>query len=160
MHKRFIKRFLMSGKAIQAHILCLSLIILLSISLWTGEAQPDYVFGLLFVVIAYPVLLLLLWKTERLDEKAQIEHVVESITVPDKLRKKRYRWRRITIYGTILVAALLIYLGIRGVKMDFVPTQYIGCLLLAFVVADTFGVNVWYGGPLNPRHDPPSQKKE
>ena len=46
-------RFLVSGNAIQVHLLCLTLIVVLSISLLSGDAQPDYGIGLLFTMVAY-----------------------------------------------------------------------------------------------------------
>jgi hypothetical protein len=67
MSNRPFLRFLRSGDAIQIHFVCLLLVVLLSWSLWTGDAQPDYRYGLVFAVIAYPVLLALSWWSQRLD---------------------------------------------------------------------------------------------
>jgi hypothetical protein len=49
---------------------------------------------------------------------------------------------------------VLICAGYRGWKIDFLPAQYIGFLFVAFGVLGTFGVNIWYKGPIDPRFDP------
>jgi hypothetical protein len=51
----------------------------------------------------------------------------------------------------------LVYLGFQGwVVSGGLPIQYIGYLLLVFWLAGLFGVNIWYGGPLDPRRDRPT----
>ena len=35
-----------------------------------------------------------------------------------------------------------------------VPAQYIGYILVGFGLLGFFGVNIWYGGLLDPRRDP------
>jgi hypothetical protein len=67
MAKLPFRRFLRTGDAIQIHIVCLLLIVVLSWSLLSGNAQPDYKYGLLFAVVVYPVLLVLSWWSQRLD---------------------------------------------------------------------------------------------
>ena len=89
MARRPLTQFLLSANAIQVHLLCVTLIVVLLTSLWTGDAQPDYGWGLLFTIIVYPILLGLMWWSERLDEKAVVEHIVESLTTPENLRRKR-----------------------------------------------------------------------
>lgn len=71
--RRSFKRFLLSGNAISVHLFCLTLIVLLSISLLTGDAQPDYALGLAFAIVVYPILLLLVWWSDRADETAAIQ---------------------------------------------------------------------------------------
>ena len=158
MRRRPLIRFLFSANALQVHLLCLTLIVVLSISLWTGDAQPDYGWGLVFTIAVYPILLFLLWCSERLDEQAAVEHAVESLTAPERLRRKRRRWRRIVLGGLVAFAAWLVYSGHRGMHVDFIPAQYLGYLLFAFAALGASGVNIWYGGPLDLRLDPPSQE--
>lgn len=153
-------RFLLTGNAIQVHLLCVTLIVVLSASLWTGDAQPDYKWGLLFTIVFYPVLLGLLWWSDRLDEQAIVEHVIESLTAPEKLRLKRRGWRRGALVFLVGVAACLVYFGNQGLRIDFLPAQYLGYFLLAFTALGAVGVNIWYGGPLDPRFDPPVSKDD
>ncbi|HUE69451.1 MAG TPA: hypothetical protein VMP01_01070 [Pirellulaceae bacterium] len=155
MHRRPLLRFLVSVEAIQVHLACLALIALLSYSLWTGDAQPDYGWGLLFTVVAYPVILGLMWWSERLEEKEQIEHAIASVMDADGLRRRRRFWRRGALAVLAVVAAGFIYAGFEGLRVDFLPAQYLGYLLMAFTVAGAAGINIWYGGPLDPRRDPP-----
>jgi hypothetical protein len=153
--RRPFTRFLLSANALQVHLLCVTLIAVLSISLWTGEAQADYGWGLLFAIVVYPILLGLVWWSERLDEQAAVEHVVESLTAPERLRRKRRWWRRGSLAFFVGVAAWLAHAGHRGLQINFLPAQYVGYFLFAFAALGAVGVNIWYGGPLDPRLDPP-----
>ena len=159
MARRPFTRFLLSAKAVEVHLLCLTLIVVLSISLWTGDAQPDYGLGLAFTLFAYPIVLVLLWRSERLEDEAAIDHAIESLTAPEMLRKKRRRWRRGVLWAVVAVSACLVYFGNRGLKVDAIPAQYIGYFLFGFAVSGVAGLNVWYGGPLDPRQDPPPNHK-
>lgn len=154
MSQRAPKQFLLSANAIQAHVLFLTLIVVLSLSIWEGKAQPDYLWGLVFAVVAWPVVLGLLWLGRRQDEQAAVQHAVEALTDPEKLRRKRAGYRR----GTLVVVALLgtgcVYAGARGWLLNGLPAQYVGYTLYAFAGLGMLGVNVWYGGPLDPRLDP------
>lgn len=148
-------RFLLSANAIQVHLLCTTLIVVLSISLWTGEAQPDYGWGLLLTVCMYPVLLGLMWWSDRLDERAAVEHLIESLTAPERLRRKRRWWRRGSLVFFVCVAAVLVHFGNQGLRIDFLPAQYIGYFFLILAALGAAGVNIWYGGPFDLRGDPP-----
>ncbi|MFM7148375.1 MAG: hypothetical protein ACKO23_00875 [Gemmataceae bacterium] len=54
-------------------------------------------------------------------------------------------------------ASWMVYLGFDGLVMnDVLPVQYLGYFLLAYGFAGLFGWNIWAGGPLDPRNDPPS----
>lgn len=54
-------------------------------------------------------------------------------------------------------AMVLVYLGFNGwVVNKVIPAQYIGFLVLACWLAGLCGLNIWYGGPFDPRHDHPS----
>ena len=52
--------------------------------------------------------------------------------------------------------ALLIYCGlVEGwVIRGWFPVQYLGFLCVGLALLGAFGVNVWAGGPLDPRNDP------
>jgi Ca2+/Na+ antiporter len=112
MSRRPLKRYLLSANAIQAHLLCIGLIVLLSISIWTGDAQPDYKWGLLFTIVIYPVLLGLLWWNDRLEEQEAIEHLIESFTEPERLRRKRRLWRRSSLVFFFGLAVAFVYAGL------------------------------------------------
>jgi hypothetical protein len=49
---------------------------------------------------------------------------------------------------------VLCYLGFQGWEVEGLPAYVIGALLLGFALLGTFGVNVWYRGPLDRRADP------
>lgn len=155
MARRPFKNFLLSGNAIQVHLLCITLIVVLSISIWEGNAQPDYKWGLLFTIIAYPIVLWLLWANDSMEQQAAVEHIVESLTEPEQLRRKQRRWRGWSLTGLFAVSAFLAVMGKQGWELNGVPTQYIGYFLFAFAMLGAFGVNIWYGGPLDQRNDPP-----
>ncbi|HVK11372.1 MAG TPA: hypothetical protein VM597_21565 [Gemmataceae bacterium] len=57
----------------------------------------------------------------------------------------------------LALAALLIYLGFDGVTLKYVPAQYFGYGVAGLGVLAGLGVNVWAGGPLDPRNDPPPE---
>ena len=160
MGKRSFKRFLISTNAIQIHLLCWILFFVLGLSFWTGEAKHDYVWGLLFTIVVYPVLLGLMWWYERQEEEAAIEHIVESVLQPEALLRKRVWWRRFSMFVLILAAAGLVYFGNRGLHLDFLPAQYLGYFLYALAALGILGVNIWRGGPLDLRQDPPQEYLE
>jgi hypothetical protein len=60
-------------------------------------------------------------------------------------------------------AGFLIVLGFSGWLVGpaggegVLPAQYLGFFLLAYGLLGLLGVNIWYGGPLDPRRDPPKQ---
>jgi len=81
------RRFLRTGDAIQIHAVCLLLIVLLAWSLRKGDALPDYRYGLLFAVIAYPVLLLLSWWSQRLDPI--VTDVSRPIDMPPQINTQK-----------------------------------------------------------------------
>lgn len=158
MTRRPLKRFLLSMDAIQVHLLCLGLIALLSFSIWSGDAQPDYKWGLLFTILIYPALLGFLWWNDRLEEQAAIEHIVESLTEPTRLRKKRQKWRRGALIFLFAASVALVFAGHRGFEIEMLPAQYLGYFLFAVCGLGVTGVNIWHGGPLDPRMDPPLEE--
>ncbi len=64
-------RWFWSGDAIQAHLLFLVAIAILSTELIAGNQRPagDYLLGLIFCAVAYPVVLLLIWVRWRYDRR-------------------------------------------------------------------------------------------
>ena len=61
MPRRPFLRFLISADAIQVHLLFITLIVVLSVSLSSGDAKPDYGWALIFAIVVYPILLALAW---------------------------------------------------------------------------------------------------
>jgi hypothetical protein len=98
--------------------------------------------------------------SHRLDGKMEVEHAIESITAPEKLRRKRVLWRRGSLAFLVGVASALVYFGTRGLRIQLLPAQYVGYLLFALATLGAAGVNVWYAGPLDPRNDPPPSQPE
>lgn len=154
MSRRPLRKFLISGNALQAHLLCGGLIIILSLSFWNENAKPGDGWGLVAAIIVYPILLLLLWTTERALEQAAVEHSIESITAPEQLRRKRRMWRRGSLAFIAALAAALHYSGEQGLRMNLLPAQYCGYFLYAVVALGVCRVNIWHSGPLDPRFDP------
>lgn len=160
MTRRPLKRFLFSSNAIQVHLLCLTLIVLLALSIWEGNAQPDYKWGLLFTIVIYPVLLGGLWWSDRLDDRAVVAHVIESVTEPERLRRKRRSWRRSSLVLFLGIAIAFVYTGHQGFQVNLLPAHYLGYFFFAVTALGVAGVNIWYGGPLDPRMDPPPGDSE
>ncbi|QDT43661.1 hypothetical protein Pan241w_37630 [Gimesia alba] len=160
MTRRPLKQFLLSSNAIQAHLLCLTLIVLLSLSIWEGNTQPDYKWGLLFTIIVYPVLLGLLWWSDRLEEQEAVEHLIESITEPERLRRKRRVWRRGSLIFFFGISVAFVYAGHQGVVIELLPAHYLGYFFFVVTALGVAGVNIWRGGPLDPRMDPPPGDSE
>lgn len=95
-----------------------------------------------------------MWLGWRQDERAAVQHAIEALTDPERLRRKRAGYRRGTLVVVALLAAGCVCAGGRGWLLNDLPAQYVGYFLYAFAGAGMLGVNVWYGGPLDPRLDP------
>ena len=65
--------------------------------------------------------------------------------------------RRLTLLFLFGVAAFLISLGEAGWSVNFMPADWVGYILIAFGFAGLCGVNIWAGGPLDRRNDPPEE---
>jgi len=50
---------------------------------------------------------------------------------------------------------LFIWLG-DDWRIGSVPAHSIGYIVAAIGLAGVFGINIWAGGPLDPKNDPPS----
>jgi O-antigen/teichoic acid export membrane protein len=155
MSRKPFWKFVLSWDALEAHLIFGGLILLLSYSLLAGEAQADYGWGLLFAVCAYPVVLGLMWWQERADEQAAIEHEEKSKSAPERLRRERQMWRQSSLVCIAAAAIALVYFGRQGMVIEFLPAHYLGYFLMALAVLGMSGVNIWHGGPLDPRMDPP-----
>lgn len=130
-----------------------------------GNAQPDYKWRLLFTIVVYPVLFGGLWWSDRLDAQAVEEHVVEehvveSVTEPEWLRRKCRSWRRSSLVLFFGIAVAFVYAGHRGFQIDLLPAHYLGYFFMMVALLGVAGVNIWYGGPLDPRMDPPPGDSE
>ena len=69
----------------------------------------------------------------------------------------RTNTRRATLAFLFAVAAFMIWLGRSGWSVNFMPADWVGYILIAFGCAGLCGVNVWSGGPLDKRNDPPEE---
>lgn len=155
MNKRFLKQLLLNSHAIKAHLICPLMIVVFSVELFNGNARHDYKLGLVFFIVAYPLLLLLSWWIERSNEREQAQYVIDYHSAPEKLRRERRRNRAIAFAALLAAAWLLIHFGERGLQLEGLPAQYLGYFLLGGCLLGAAGVNIWYGGPLDPRGDPP-----
>jgi hypothetical protein len=150
MPRRPFLNFLVSSEAIQVHLVCLLLIVLLSYSLWTGDAQPDYGWGLLFTVVVYPVILGLMWWSEHLEQKEQVEHAIASVMDPDGLRRRQRFLRRGSLAVFAVIAAGFIYAGHQGLRVDFLPAQYLVCCQVVQTISWTLLRENFCGGLRSP----------
>jgi hypothetical protein len=155
MARRSFTEFLLSKNATASHLLFITVVVVFSFCLWSGAVRPEFGWILLITVVGYLPILALMWWYERLEEQAMAKHVVESITAPEKLRRKRRWWRRASLAALMGLAAVLVYFGNRGFRLHFIPAQYVGYFFLGFAALGALSVNIWYGGPLDPRMDPP-----
>jgi hypothetical protein len=62
--------------------------------------------------------------------------------------------RALALVFLFAASGFFVYLGYRGWAVNFVPAQYLGYFLATCGVLGLCGVNIWHGGPLDPRHDP------
>jgi hypothetical protein len=68
----------------------------------------------------------------------------------------RRGYRAFSLVFLFGLAGFLIYLGFDGWVINrSLPAQYIGYLIAVCGVLGMCGVNIWSGGPLDPRKDPP-----
>ena len=151
-------RFLRSWPAIEAHLLFGGGIVLFSYALLAGEGPEDTGLALLFCVVGYPIVLGLLWYQQKSEVRAELEEAIERETEPEKNRRKRIRYRRFALFFTFVISVSFIVSGFRGWLIDGFPAHYLGYLLMLFTAAGIGGINIWYGGPLDPRNDPPEEE--
>jgi hypothetical protein len=71
---------------------------------------------------------------------------------------KRSTQRHLSLAFLIAVGVVLIVLGFQGWVVDnFLAAQYLGYFLVGLAALGLFGVNVWRGGPLDPKLDEPNR---
>lgn len=67
--------------------------------------------------------------------------------------RARRRKRAVALIGIFLASGFFIWLGVEGWTIQTAPAQYVGYLVSAIGIAGLLGINIWYGGPLDPRGD-------
>ena len=65
----------------------------------------------------------------------------------------RRQKRAVALICIFLSSGFFIWLGLDGWTVKTVPAQYVGYLIIAVGIAGLLGINIWYGGPLDPRGD-------
>ncbi len=148
--------WLLSPTAVKCHFLGLGGIALFAFLFIHGDGvtPPEhYGTALLVWIIGYPLLLFLIWGLHR-RELRKAERESQQPTPPQQQRRQRQRWRAVSLFICSGVGIVLCYLGLQGWEVDGLPAYFIGALLLGFALLGTFGVNVWYSGPLDRRADP------
>ena len=65
------------------------------------------------------------------------------------LRKQRM----LVLIGVFVAGGFFVWIGFSGWKIDALPAQYLGYIVLCIGIAGLLGANIWYGGPLDLRHD-------
>ncbi|MEX0726213.1 MAG: hypothetical protein WD065_08090 [Planctomycetaceae bacterium] len=154
-------RWLLSATAIQCH-LAFGIVGALFVGLWFGDkaefekALPgnDWIWLLLLLVVVYPFVLFLIWYQHRDAMNMAVQEVLETLTEPQKVKARRVRWRRGSLVAIAVAGAAAVYGGDHGLLVNNLPVEFLGYALLGFAACGAFGVNIWYGGPIDPRFDP------
>ena len=63
------------------------------------------------------------------------------------------RKRAISLVGIFAAGGFFIWIGLDGWKISTLPAHYLGFIVLAIGVAGMCGLNIWHGGPLDPKND-------
>ena len=63
------------------------------------------------------------------------------------------RKRAISLFGIFSAGGFFNWIGLDGWKISTLPAHYLGFIVLAIGVAGMCGLNIWYGGSLDPKHD-------
>ena len=154
-------RWLWSPKAIQCHIL-FGMVGAIFVSVCFGSKEEmqkflpgnDWIWLLLLLVIGYPSVLFLLWFEQRSAQREFVRELVATLTEPEKEKARRIKWRRGSLIALAAAGGAATYFGHRGLLIDELPAQYIGYFFLGMAALGLSGVNIWYGGPIDPRFDP------
>jgi len=153
--------WLWSTKAIQCHILFGGAGVIF-VSLCFGSKEElqkslpgnDWIWLLLFLVVGYPVVLFLLWAEQKATQREAFRERIASLTEPEKEKARRIKWRLGSLVVIAATGASLIYYGHKGLLTNGIPAQFLGYAFLGMTVLGICGVNIWYGGPIDPRFDP------
>lgn len=71
-----------------------------------------------------------------------------------KARQQRQTMRVVMTWWAIIGGLLFIAFG-RGYTLNLIPVPYLGGIFIAVGILAMCGVNVFWGGPLDKRHDRP-----
>jgi hypothetical protein len=155
-----MKRWIWKDEAIVAHFLCPLMAVVFLYELLSGGQvwrSEDYILGILLAVVAYPTILWLVWGQSRMDDREQ--QLLLSLPAAEIRRRRSSARSRVMLLAT-LGGCVLVILGFFGVEAHGLPAHYVGLILLCLVALAICGVNTWYGGPLDPRHDPRKEPLE
>ena len=79
---------------------------------------------------------------------------------PDRAKLKhgesrfgRGQQRAGTLICLFAFAAVMVYMGFDGYEVNLLPVEYFGYLLAACGTRGVLGINIWRGGPFDPRRD-------
>ncbi|MBK9924495.1 MAG: hypothetical protein IPP66_04310 [Anaerolineales bacterium] len=61
--------------------------------------------------------------------------------------------RTLTLIFIFAIGIWLLWIGLNGWRISGLPAYYVGALFLVAAIAGALGVNIWYGGVLDPRLD-------
>ena len=161
-------RWLWTAKAIQCHILFWTVgAIFISLCLGSKEEMEkslpgnDWVWLALLLVVGYPLVLFLLWceqrNAQRNAQREFVRQVVATLTEPEKEKARRVKWRRGSLAAIAAAGGAAIYFGHQGLLINELPADYLGYALLVFAGLGVCRVNIWHGGPIDPRFDPQIQ---
>jgi hypothetical protein len=155
METQTFTRFLRSFEAMQAHLLFGGGIIIFSVALLTGENPEGGKLALGLFVIGYPLTLGLLWLQHKEEIKTAIRDAKEREEQPLEFRRKRKIYRMIALLFLFAVSVGLVIAGFGGWLLSGIPAHFVGYGMLVFAAAGVAGLNIWIGGPLDMRDDPP-----
>ncbi len=65
------------------------------------------------------------------------------------LRQKRM----VALVVVFTAGGFFVWMGLDGWTIDALPAHYLGYIVLGIGAAGLLGANIWYGGPLDLRHD-------
>jgi hypothetical protein len=151
--------WLFSSEAIKCHLVGLGGIILFAILLINGDGvtPPEHFRNALVAwCVGYPAVLGLLWWSHRRKLRAALREL-QAPTSPEQILQQRQHWRAVSLLILAGVGAGLCYMGFLGWEVKGLPAYVIGGILMAIAVMGALGINIWYGGPLDRRSDPPHE---
>jgi hypothetical protein len=70
------------------------------------------------------------------------------------------RKRALSIVGIFVAGGFFVWIGLDGWTISTMPAHYLGFIVLAVGVAGMCGLNIWHGGPLDPKNDSQSIRPE